>query len=117
MRFENPTISRMAEIDARRFAEAKMNYGKGAGNQRKMIRAEIDSKKERYPEYAKLFNIALSHIDMGDVARVVESRKSFERKAEIVNRGYRTGKRIVRKATQNTDLIAKFLDIFFGGAR
>lgn len=110
-------ISRMAEFDAKRFAEAKMNYGRGAGNQRKMIKAEIESKKARYPEYARSFAQALSEIDMGDVARHVESRKSFERKAEAVNRGYRTGKRVVRKVTQNADLITRILDILLGGLR
>lgn len=48
-------VRRMAKKDAKRYADAKMYYGEGAGTRRKLLNAELDRKKKD-PEYKKAFD-------------------------------------------------------------
>lgn len=55
--------TRLANKDAKRHADAKMFYGKGAGTRRKLLNAELDKKKKDIPGYKDAFEKSLSGVD------------------------------------------------------
>lgn len=57
-----------ARNDAREYARAKMYYGEGAGNRRKLIEASVESKAARDPAYARAFRQELERQDMAEHA-------------------------------------------------
>lgn len=56
---------RSAKKDADEFAKAKMFYGEGAGTRRKLIKAKVEARAKKDPEYKKAFDEALSGQDLG----------------------------------------------------
>lgn len=54
---------KQAKKDAKKYARAKMFYGEGAGNRRKLIKNEV-SQRSKDPTYKKAFDEALSKQDM-----------------------------------------------------
>lgn len=65
--------SKEAEKDAKEFARAKMYYGEGAGNRRKLIKNQVESKKKKDPFYAEEFERHLANQDMNEHA--IEARR------------------------------------------
>jgi len=61
--------TRMANKDAKRFADAKMFYGKTAGTKRKLLNAEINKKKRTIDGYEDAFNEALNNVDYAKSAK------------------------------------------------
>lgn len=55
---------RHARKDAKEFARAKMFYGEGAGNRRKLIKAKVETRKKNDPIYEKEFNDRLNSQNM-----------------------------------------------------
>lgn len=55
---------REASKDASEFARAKMFYGEGAGTRRKLIKASVDAKSAKDPDYKKAFDFHLAKQDM-----------------------------------------------------
>ncbi len=98
-----------AKMDARRYAEAKMNYGRGAGNKRKMIQATVDERM-RDPEYRAAFQEELGKINYEPIVEKVENRKKLEKGYEGVKKGMRTGRRLFRLYEQNRDIFDAILD-------
>lgn len=47
----NASTNHKAKKDAKRYADAKMYYGKGAGTRRKLLKAEIDKKRSTIEGY------------------------------------------------------------------
>ena len=76
--------ARLASHDARRYADAKMFYGKTAGTRRKLLKAELDRKKARVPGYEDAFNKALETVDYARSAK----KAVLERKTK--DAAYRT---------------------------
>ena len=58
---------RAAKKDAKEFARAKMFYGEGAGNRRKLIKATVNE-RSKDPDYKREFEKALAKQDMADHA-------------------------------------------------
>lgn len=70
---------RYAKKDAKEYARAKMYYGTGAGNRRKLIKATVNERsKDKY--YKERFNKYLSEQDMSKHA----SKAKAERKANDI---------------------------------
>ena len=69
---------RMVDKDVKRYADAKMFYGKGAGTRRKLLKAELDKKKKDIPGYEKLFNEKVTNADYAKSA----SKAKIERTAK-----------------------------------
>lgn len=70
-----------ASKDAKEFARAKMYYGEGAGNRRKIIKNQVESRKKKSKDYADAFDAALAKQDMGKHAtKATKQRKSTDRK-------------------------------------
>lgn len=81
---------RDARKDAQEFARAKMFYGQGAGNRRKLIKATVDAKSKKDPDYAKAFDHHVARQDMSKHAEKARGeRKSTDRKETTKKRaGY-----------------------------
>lgn len=80
--------NREAAKDAEEFARAKMFYGTGAGNRRKLIKATVDAKSKKDPDYKKAFEHHLAKQDMSKHA----SKARSERKRKNVQSS--TGKTV-----------------------
>lgn len=75
---------RLVNKDAKRYADAKMFYGKGAGTRRKLLKAELEKKMKTIPNYEKLFNEKIKSVDYAKSAK----KAKFERTAK--DTAYRT---------------------------
>lgn len=79
-RERTPGVSRATDRDARKdaaeSARAKMFYGEGAGNRRKLIKATVDAKKKRDPGYAKAFDKHLADQDLSTHASKAKKERS-----------------------------------------
>lgn len=110
---DKDSIARIAKRDAKRYYEAKMNYGKGAGNRRKILDAEIKAKMKDH-NYEVEFHKALSQIDPGEVAQKIEKRKAVQKTYSGVKKAVRTARRIDNFVTRNEGLFTDILRWMFG---
>jgi hypothetical protein len=74
---------RLAAKDAKRYADAKMFYGKTAGTKRKLLKAELDKKKKTIDGYEDAFNEALEGVDYSESAKKAVTKR---RTADVVYR-------------------------------
>ena len=73
-----------ASKDASEFARAKMFYGEGAGTRRKLIKASVDAKSAKDPNYKKAFDFHLAKQDMSTHAEKARSeRKHTDTKKNV----------------------------------
>lgn len=98
------TIKEIARQDAKEYAEAKMNYGKGAGNRRKLIQAKVDSRMKD-PEYRNAFQQALGEIDYEPIAERVKTKNDIREGVNVMKRGIRAGKRLYNIYDRNRDIL------------
>ena len=80
---------KLAKKDAKEFARAKMFYGEGAGNRRKLIKATV-KQRSKDPVYKKAFDEALANQDMSyhaAKARSERKRKDAKKAAGKTARG------------------------------
>ena len=90
-------VRRKARKDAKEYARAKMFYGEGAGNRRKLIKAKVEE-RSKDPNYKSEFDKALAGQDM---AKHVSAAKR-ERKTADVKKGIgKMGRGLVNAATGN----------------
>jgi hypothetical protein len=85
--------NREARKDAKEFARAKLFYGEGAGNRRKLIKATVEAKSKKDPTYKAAFDHHLAQQDLSvhaEKARGERRRKDAGAKvgknARAVNR-------------------------------
>ena len=86
-------IKRQAARDAQRYLEAKLNYGTGAGTQRKLIDAEL-KEKMKDALYKTAFEKALAAASEADALKKIRAKKGFQRAVD----GGRKTLRAVRRA-------------------
>lgn len=82
--------SRDAAKDAKEFARAKMFYGEGAGNRRKLIKGTVEGKSKKDPGYKKAFDHHLNNQDMSKhslKARSERKRKNVQNTTAKTARG------------------------------
>ena len=90
-------VRRKARKDAKEYARAKMYYGEGAGNRRKLIRATVNERSKDARSKAE-FDKALAKQDMSKQA----SAAKRERKAADVKKGAgKMARGLVNAATGN----------------
>lgn len=90
--------NREASRDAKEFARAKMFYGEGAGNRRKLIKATVEGKSKKDPSYKKAFDHHLENQDLSSHA----SRARGERKRKnAVNSTAKTARGVKNVIMQN----------------
>lgn len=61
---EDKKYDKIAKKDAKEFARAKMYYGEGAGNRRKLIKNTVEQHKKENKSYADNFEKHLANQDM-----------------------------------------------------
>jgi len=86
------STNREARKDAKEFARAKMFYGEGAGTRRKLIKAKVEGKAKKDPNYKKAFDQHLNNQDMSrhaEKARGERKRKNVKKSAGKGIRGTR----------------------------
>jgi hypothetical protein len=105
--------NREARKDAQEFARAKMFYGEGAGTRRKLIKAKVEGKSKKDPNYKKAFDQHLSGQDMSrhaEKARGERKRKNIKKSA---GRGIRGTRHILSGNAQYASAVTALL---VGGA-
>ena len=83
-------VRREAKRDATEYAKAKMFYGEGAGNRRKLIKATVDAKTKKDPTYKEAFDHYLNEQDMAkraSQARSERARKDTTKAVAKTSRG------------------------------
>lgn len=104
---------RDAAKDAKESARAKMFYGQGAGNRRKLIKNTVEAKSKRDPGYKKSFDRHLAKQDMATHASKAQSQR------KRVDRTDRTKKQagfLARHVTGEMGTQAAFAAVALGGA-
>lgn len=89
--------NRMAKRDAKEYARAKMYYGEGAGNRRKLIKAKVNecSKDQNYKEAFE------KHLSNQDMAKHATKAKTERVTKTAVKSTVKTGRGIVNAALGN----------------
>lgn len=105
--------SREAEKDSKEFARAKMFFGEGAGTRRKLIKATVEAKSKKDPDYKKAFDHHLSNQDMSTHA----SKARGERKRKnVVNSTTKTARGIRNVLNGNARYASLASAMLVGGA-
>ena len=89
---------RMAKKDAKEFARAKMFYGEGAGNRRKLIKATVDDRRKNSDVYSEAFDKYLAEQDM---AKHASSAKRERIARTTTSNTLKTGRGLVNAAMGN----------------
>ena len=87
------SVKRSAIRDAREAALAKMLYGEGAGNRRKLIDQSVRFKKANSPGYAAAFDAEYARQDF---AKLAKKAKRYRRTADTAEAINKNGKALVR---------------------
>lgn len=76
------STNREARKDAKEFARAKQFYGQGAGTRRKLIKATVEGKSKKDPNYKKAFD---QHLSNQDTAKHASKAKSERKRKDVAN--------------------------------
>ncbi|WNM72399.1 hypothetical protein SEA_MOSSY_20 [Gordonia phage Mossy] len=86
--------NREAAKDAEEFARAKMFYGKGAGNRRKLIKASVEAKSKKDPLYKEAFDTHLANQDMSKHASKAQKER---RRKDVTEKTTKTSRGVYRQ--------------------
>ena len=100
-----------ARKDAEEFARAKMFYGQGAGNRRKLIKATVES-KSKDAAYKKAFDHHLAKQDLGKHA---DKAKSERRRKDVSESTGKTVRGVHRKLTNQAGNVTLASAVIAGG--
>lgn len=94
VRRENPggasgRTNREAKKDAKEFARAKMFYGEGAGNRRKLIKATVEGKSKKDAAYKSAFE---KHLADQDMSRHAAKARGERKRKNTVNTTAKTAR-------------------------
>lgn len=106
------STSRDARKDATEFARAKMFYGDGAGTRRKLIKATVESKSKRDPNYKKAFDHHISRQDLGTHAAKARSER---KRKDAVSGTAKTARGVHRSLTGGFGSVSMASAILAGG--
>lgn len=104
--------NRDARKDAEEFARAKMFYGTGAGNRRKLIKATVEAKSKKDPSYKKAFDHHVANQDMGKHA---SKAKSERRRTDTKESAGKTVRGVHRKLTGQAGNVTLASAVIAGG--
>lgn len=85
------STNREARKDAQEYARAKMFYGEGAGNRRKLIKASVEAKSKKDASYKKAFDEHLANQDMSTHASAARGER---KRKDVVNTTAKTARGI-----------------------
>lgn len=90
-----------AKKDAKEYARAKMFYGDGAGNRRKLIK-NVVAERSKDPTYKRAFEEALSKQDM---AKHVQKAKAERHRKDTTEQAKKTGRGLVNIVTGHPERV------------
>ena len=90
---------RMAKKDAKEFAQAKMYYGEGAGNRRKLIKNQVEQRKKDRRGYSEEFEKRLANTNWD---KTVSKAKGQRKRKNIKNATTKTARGTVHALAGNT---------------
>ena len=90
-------VRRKARKDAKEYARAKMYYGEGAGNRRKLIKAKVNE-RSKDPDYKKEFDSQLAKQDMSKHASAAKRERAINTTRKTTAK---TARGLVNAATGN----------------
>lgn len=93
-----------AKRDAHDYAYASANYGKGAGNRRKVIQMRIDERMSD-PIYRRAFQEELSTIKYEPIVEKIEKRKVVENTCKETKKALSMAKRAYNIYDRNRDIL------------
>lgn len=92
---DHPGVSRStnkeAAKDAKEFTRAKVFYGEGAGTRRKLIKATVEGKSKRDPNYKKAFD---HHLSRQDLSKHVDKARGERKRKDVTNTTVKTARGI-----------------------
>lgn len=105
---------RDARKDAKEFTAAKMFYGEGAGTRRKLIKAKVEAKSAKDPNYKKAFDNHVGNTDMGKRA---EQARGKRKRKDAVNTTAKTARGIKNLAMKTGAPVAMSAVLIYGAAQ
>ena len=105
-------VRRAAKKDAKEFARAKMFYGEGAGNRRKIIEAKVEGRSAKDPTYKKLFE---EHLAKQDPSRHATKAVSERHRKDFTKRNKQRVGFVARSVTGEMGTQAAFTALVIGG--
>lgn len=102
----NEQIIKQARKDAYRTKMAKMDYGEGAGNRRKMIQAEVTNRLGNQV-YRKAYNEAMAE-DHPEIVNKIKTKKTIEGFLDKAHKARRIFNRVVRLTNEARYLYARY---------
>ena len=98
---KSPSFStkRLAKKDAKEYATAKMYYGEGAGNRRKLIKNTVEQRRKDRPGYSEEFDRRLSNTNWD---KTVKKARSQRARNTTISKAAQTGRGIVHALNGNT---------------
>ena len=103
--------SKQAKKDAKEYARAKMFYGEGAGNRRKLIKAQVEERSKNNPYYKEEFDRYLSEQDMAAHANAAKRERHVK---DAKNTAGKTARGIYHLTVQDGAKVAAGLAITYG---
>lgn len=89
---------RLAKKDAKEYARAKMYYGEGAGNRRKLIKNTVEQRRKDNKHYGEAFD---SYYKNQDMAKHVSAAKKERATRTATSKAIKTGRGLVNAAMGN----------------
>ena len=99
-------IIKQAQRDAYRTKMAKMDYGEGAGNRRKIIQAEV-TKRLGNEIYRKAYNEAMAE-EYPDIVGKIKLKKTIEKVLDKAHKTRVTIDRVMRMARKARYIYTKY---------
>lgn len=87
------STNRAAKKDAKEFTRAKMYYGEGAGNRRKLIKAKVNQ-RSKDPSYKKAFDHHVANTDWEKRGKEARSKRGRANAAKGAGKAARGAKNV-----------------------
>ena len=104
-------VDRAAAKDAKEFTKAKMYYGEGAGNRRKLIKNTVES-KSKDANYKKAFD---RHVEGTDMGRRVSQAQGQRKRTDTTNSVAKTGRGVIHTLKGNPQYASAAATVLVGG--
>lgn len=107
------SVDRSAKKDAQETARAKMFYGEGAGNRRKLIKGAVEGKSKHLPGYKEAFDRHLANQNMADHASKAQGERT---RKNVRNSTAKTARGVSHLLRGNAQYASAAAAMLFGGA-
>lgn len=107
------STNREARKDAQEFVRAKVFYGQGAGTRRKLIKATVEGKSKKDPNYKKAFDF---HVDKQDTSKHASKARSERKRKDAVNSTRKTARGVTHILRGNPQYASAAAALVVGGA-